>query len=219
MWLHMECCCSFLPTTKATCFYFLRLGPCYFELRRSTVTYLTYEMNGMNVKQQIASQRGLCQPGTGSVVLFSAGLFIHVHMDLSKQTYRGLFAHAYSVVAFWVTHCAHVSNFSAIVISVCPFQLFFHRCRETLSAGVIPGSVTLIQIQLDFKDPPKYWICIYFPLQRGSASRATSDSPQNPTRFEQEPGAGFLTSVRATFLCRHETTLGKYSAVPQGFSS
>lgn len=25
MWLHMECCCSFLSATKATCFYFLRL--------------------------------------------------------------------------------------------------------------------------------------------------------------------------------------------------
>lgn len=46
-----------------------------------------------------------------------------------------------------ITHCVHVSNvFLAVLISVRSFQLFL--------TGVIPGSVTLIQTQLDFKDPP-----------------------------------------------------------------
>lgn len=218
MWLRMECCCSFLSATKATCFYFLKIGPCYLELWRNTVRYVTYEMNGMNANQQNTSQRGLCQPGTGPNVLFLAALskssLLSVHVELHCT-------HTHTQSLTWThtnTHHVHASNFSTIVIIVCPFQLLSSLLRDSFNRGHFRFCHTHSSAN-GLQRTPKYWICIYFPLQRGSASQAPFDSPQNPTRFEQEPSAGFLTSVRATFLYRRETTLGKYSAGPQGFSS
>lgn len=127
-------------------------------------------------------------------------------------------AQKHSSTALWEhtqIHTLCTSNFSTIV---CPFRLLSSLLRDSFNRGHSRFCHTHSSAN-GLQRISKYWICIYFPLQRGSASRATSDSPQNPTRFEQEPGAGFLTSVRATFLCRRETTLGKYSAGPQGFSS
>lgn len=59
----------------------------------------------------------------------------------------------------------------------------------------------------------KYYICISFPPQRVDLLSFLPSS----TRWE--PRAGFLTSVRATFLCRRETTPGKPSTGTLGFSS
>lgn len=62
----------------------------------------------------------------------------------------------------------------------------------------------------------KYCINIYFPSSGGIRLPDHKKSDQISGRSS---GAGFLTTVRATFLRRHETTLGKYSTSPQCFSS
>lgn len=109
-------------------------------------------------------------------------------------------------------------TFSAIVIGACPFQLLSSLSRPSFNRGHSRFCHTHSRLN-GLQSAPKYLICIHFPLQRGSASQAPFHSPQNPTRIKQETGAAFLTNVHATFLCRHETTLGKYSASPQSFSS
>lgn len=98
-----------------------------------------------------------------------------------------------------------VPTFSTVVTSVCPFQLLSPLLRHSFNRGHSRFCHTHSRAN-GLQSAPKYWICIYFPFQRGSASRAPFDLPQNPTGFKQEPGAGFLTSVRATSLGRHETT-------------
>lgn len=194
MWFHQECCCSFLSATKATCFYFLRLGPCSFELWRNTVRYVTYEMKGMNANQQNTTQSICASPALEDRTRCS--LFVRRNL------------HSLWLFQPFVNNRFHVSSFS----TVCPF----HHDGGILSAEVIPGSVTLIQVQIDIKGPPNIKFA-FISLCRGSASSAPSDSPQDPARFQQGPSAGFLTSVHVTFLCRHETTLGKYLAGPKGF--
>lgn len=105
----------------------------------------------------------------------------------------------------------HASNFSSIVIA-CPST----RCSGTISTGVIPGSVTLIQLTMDFKKPLNIEFAFIFLFVRGI-------SLPNTARFNQIRAATpdvvfFLTNVRATFLCRRETTwkaLGWHSVGPR----
>lgn len=130
MWLHLECCCSFLPATKATCFYFLRLGPCYLELWRNRVRYVTYEMNGMNANQRKASQRGVCQLGTLPIVLLFARLCIYIQMILGWEKLS-----SYSFCLCLYKSTAHIFTHSSVNHTHSIYSRFqlFHSCHQCLS--------------------------------------------------------------------------------------
>lgn len=76
----------------------------------------------------------------------------------------------------------HISHFSTIVISVCPLQLLSLLLRDSFSRGHSRFCHTHSSAN-GLQRAPKYWICIYFPLQRGSASQAPSDSPQKSNQI------------------------------------
>lgn len=90
-------------------------------------------------------------------------------------------------------------------------------CRGTLSFKVIPGSVTLVQVETVFKGPPILDLHV-FPSKRVQlpkhhvTRRTQADCCRNVD-------AGFLTNVHTTFLREWETALGKSSTGPQDFSS
>lgn len=177
-------------------------------------------MYDMNAKPPNTSQGGLYLQGTGPNLLFlvaACKCFWEEHLlvitALCACT-KPLRSHVQAITSSHNTHHGHVSNFSAIVVRVCPFQLLSSLLMLPL-CRVIPGSVTLIQVQMDIKGPQILNLHL-FPSSEG---QPPEQHLTHCTRIEQGPGAGFLTSVRATFLCRRETTLGKYSTGPLGFSS
>lgn len=163
MWLHMECCCSFLSATKATCFYFLRLGPCSFELWRNTVRYVTYEMKGMNANQQNTTQSRLCQPGSETKVLFQAALCLYLELLFWKKRKLSVIpavqvlcyctlSNSFKHIRLWTTIFTFPA-FQLLPSVFVPLNCFHHYWR-ILSTEVIPGSVTLIHEQIDIKGTP-----------------------------------------------------------------
>lgn len=123
------------------------------------VRNVAYEANDVNINGQGARQTPLYPAGTGPNVLFVAALCFHIETLLRSHPCR--FGHYCALThthAFSVdTHKIHTVNtsqtFQLLSSVFVPFRSF-HHCWGTLSAGVIPGSVTLIQVQIDFKEPP-----------------------------------------------------------------
>lgn len=142
MWPCMECCCSFLSSTKATCFYFLRLVPVTLNCRRSKVRYALCDVSGTSAKpakyktangarsQTYRLLDALClrmvlRGKSPQLTLFFVQIWHRCSQGLKCNPMR--------------THqCKHASNSGF-------FPLFFVSFSS--SRGVISGSVALFQLE------------------------------------------------------------------------